>query len=341
MGQKSKEKNVYLELVRIIACFLVIYNHSCSSYMLGAAPMNATRVLLLLGFFLCKVAVPMFLMVSGACLLGKEESYGKTLLRVCRMLLVLVAMSAVYNLLKPQPYGWAEFAEEVYKNPITRSYWYIYLYIGILLMLPILRKLKLEQKDYLYLTVLYVLVQGTLPVLGYYFQWTQPALETGLPLLSVYVYFFLMGHYFVKVKASYTAKGALLSGACLVASVGVSFFLSFMENRKNGVSGFDYIYEKEVYVLTAIAAISLFYLMGYIGKKIKKTMVKKCITYIGGCTFVIFLLSDMFLSAFSLLEWKGNYFLGVLVTDIGVFFAGLLVASVLRFIPGVRKILFS
>jgi len=337
----TKEKTVYLEIVRIMACFFVIFNHTCSGYMLGLAPMNTTRILLLLEFFVCKTAVPMFLMVSGACLLGKEESIGKTLKRVGRMLLVLIAMSAIYNMLRQEPLEPIAFLKEVFVNPVTNSYWYIYLYIGILLLLPILRKLQLEKKDYIYLTVLYVALQGTFPVLGYYCQWIQPACELGLPLLSAYVYCFLMGHYFVKVEKRFTTKGALVAVMVLVLSIAISFSFALMENAHTGMMLFDSLYEKEIYLLTMATTFSLFYLVGYWGSKITSVFCRKIIGYVGNCTFVIYLFSDIFIYSIPWIEWKGNYFVGVLLRDTWVFVAGLLVASVLRMIPVIRKILFS
>lgn len=341
MKIERKEKTVYLEIIRILACFFVIFNHTCSVYMLGLAPMNATRIFLLIEFFFCKTAVPMFLMVSGACLLGRDETIGKTLKRTGRMLLVLMVMSAIYNMLRQEPLELIEFLEEVFVNPVTNSYWYIYLYIGILLLLPILRKLKLEKKDYIYLTVLYVVLQGTFPILGYYCQWVQPAYELGLPFLSTYVYCFLMGYYFVKVERRFTTQGALIAFAGLLLSIGFSFSFAWMENTKTAMMLFDSIYEKEIYLLTMITTFSLFYLIGYIGNKITSLICKKIITYVGSCTFVIYLFSDMFIYSIPWIEWKGNYFIGVLLQDVWVFVAGLLVASVLRFIPGIRKLLFT
>ena len=339
--EQKKDKLVYLEIIRIVSCLFVILNHSCTLYMLGVAPLDATRILLDVLFLLCKTAVPMFLMVSGALLLGREEPLQKVLKRVGRILLIIILMSAIYYVLGREELSLGGFFLGLFAGPMTNSYWYLYLYFGMLLMLPILRKLQLAEKEYLYLTVLYVIFQGLFPVMSYYFGWQRMAEEIHFPLFSTYVYCFLMGYYFVKVKKTYTKKGALISALAVTLSLGISLGLTLWENGQKGFAMFDVLYEKEIYLPTMALALGLFYLIGYMGNFHFPRLLKSILVYVGGCTFTIYLVSDIFIHHVPEMVWNGNMLAGVLLKTAGVFMAGLLVASVLRFVPGIRKILFS
>lgn len=92
-----RRRLVHVEILRVIAICLVVFNHTWTSgYMLYSAVGRSYRYyypLLFLSIF-CKAAVPIFFMISGALLLGREESYKELYVkRVARMLLALVFFS--------------------------------------------------------------------------------------------------------------------------------------------------------------------------------------------------------------------------------------------------------
>ena len=74
---EKKTKTAYLELLRIIACFFVIVNHTSSGIFLSRTPNDKTWWVSVTYFFACKVAVPIFLMISGTLMLGKIDDYKK------------------------------------------------------------------------------------------------------------------------------------------------------------------------------------------------------------------------------------------------------------------------
>ena len=71
-----KEKRLDFEVLRLIAIFGVVFNHSQERgfelYMVqNVSPVNYCASLLL--GILCKISVPLFFMVSGGLLLHREE----------------------------------------------------------------------------------------------------------------------------------------------------------------------------------------------------------------------------------------------------------------------------
>lgn len=73
-----KERKDYLELLRVIAIFLVMYNHSPAfmSFQNQSGVEYGVSVFLSM---LCKAAVPMFFMISGTLLLGKMRALARFL----------------------------------------------------------------------------------------------------------------------------------------------------------------------------------------------------------------------------------------------------------------------
>ena len=138
-------KKLHIEMLRIIAVVMVVLNHSdlYYTYYTNTDSVLTFFVSLLLSC-ICRINVPLFMMITGALLIPKAESWSVIFKkRISRMLVVLVAFSALmYGL---QCFAWNQdtfsamaFVEKLLKNEIQTSYWYLYEYIGILMMLPFL-----------------------------------------------------------------------------------------------------------------------------------------------------------------------------------------------------------
>lgn len=93
-----QERVVYLDAMRIIAIFFVLFNHS-SEYSLYQTSGGPEQWIYMFIAIVTRINVPLFLMISGTLLLDKEESY-KLLLgkRVLRFSLVIVLFEfGLYN----------------------------------------------------------------------------------------------------------------------------------------------------------------------------------------------------------------------------------------------------
>ncbi len=128
------KRNKSLDILRIIAIIMVFYNHkdAYTWYMKYSDSYNLLFAVHSFLAILCKSGAPLFLMISGALLLGKNEDivtiWKK---RLSRMLIVLIWIATSMVLFKMSS-GWLQTVF-IYSN------WYIYSYIGFLFMLPFLR----------------------------------------------------------------------------------------------------------------------------------------------------------------------------------------------------------
>lgn len=199
----NTDKKIYLEVIRILAVLFVIFNHT-DGFIYYTTPCSApTYLYSLILAVLCRMAVPLFFMVSGALLLPGEESVGRLLRRrVARMLLVLNAVSLLYyvfdiargRIARP---GAGDFFSRLLSGGIRDSFWFLYVYIGVLLVLPFFRKLApyLDRKSVLYLMALKGLCSLAVPVVEIILE-RKVYFEFGF--VDSYIYYLLMGYYIEK-----------------------------------------------------------------------------------------------------------------------------------------------
>ena len=213
---------IYYDVVRIVATLMMIYGHTGD---LGRNLYAMTdNVLLRYVYFMIvsidECCVPLFFMVSGALLLGKEESF-KTIWhkRIKRMILVLFVASLLHYLdnYRCGEYGEIsilDFFDRLLSNEITGSMWFLYAYILYLFALPFIRKLahSMKENDYLYMFLLYIVVKGIISII---LSLRNLQLEMDVynsPLFENTLFYPLMGYYIscVHTKKEINAKTTLL-----------------------------------------------------------------------------------------------------------------------------------
>ena len=187
-------KTISFDLLKIIACFLVIVNHTNSEVFHQLSP-SLTWGLSVFYFYISKIAVPIFLMISGALLLSKDYSYRKLYGdKFLKTLILLVLLSFYVYVQQGMPLNPIIFIKQMLKDPIIIPYWYLYMLLGIYLLLPFLRKLivSMNRQDRWGFFALWAFFSGLLPILVRY---------EVIPKLSDYInvqlYYNFIGYLFV------------------------------------------------------------------------------------------------------------------------------------------------
>ena len=167
------ERKQYFDILRIIASFFVIVNHTNSYVFLSLRP-SPTWFLSVSWFFICKTAIPLFLMISGALLLSRRDPFQTSLTRFGRRFVTFFVFSlgcyCFYALEGVVPGGFLPFLDTFLAGGtgVTNAYWYMYLYLGLLLLMPLLQHMAavFSDKEIRWLLFLSIGVLGTLPLLG-------------------------------------------------------------------------------------------------------------------------------------------------------------------------------
>ena len=204
---------VYLDVLRVIACFSVIMIHSSGPYVVkDIGSLNFWIGNIIDG--LARIGVPLFVMISGALMLDENYPFStqKHVKRIARMVGFFIFWSVLYCLVFD-----IAMAVIIHESidimaiivSILKGYyhlWFVYLIIGLYLIVPLLRLWVNEKnKKYVeYFIVLSLIFTYILPQVisigsnySSYFVQLNDVLENSLALKYVggYTTYFLLGWY--------------------------------------------------------------------------------------------------------------------------------------------------
>ena len=335
-------KIVFLELLRILAAFCVIVNHTnCLDVPVGALWASSVA-----WFFAGKIAVPVFVMITGYLALQKNHTFQKTAQSVLRIGICLLVFSAAYYAVncitgKTENPGLREFLFLLCSGNVTNSFWYLYMYLGLLIMLPFLQKMAagMEKKDYHVFFVISALFVSTWPMVTHYVPGLTYTEDFALPLFGGYICLLLAGDYMRKFVKP-TLKGRYGALAVFLLMCGVNVGLTYGEIVRN--PGGNYLFfDNRLFLPIMLESICAFYFVASLkmGEKMQRW-----VAGLGGLTFGIYLVSDMVIQGLEPL-WFRVWETGVplwpamLTYEILVFVISALLAFVLKRIPLVGKLL--
>ncbi len=348
----------YFDALRALAAFLVIVNHTNSYVFKATGPQDPAWWLSLLWYYCSKIAVPLFVMISGACLLPKQDSYSKALGRTLRMVLVLVLFSYGYYLwdLWLTHFTWAKaldfpaFLSSIWEKRITDSFWYLYFYIGLLVMLPLLQRLAagMRKRDYQYFLCISFFTNGLWPLVCHYVPGLQLPDYFDLPLFSVFIGLFFAGRYLHAYAQPSRGKGwlcLLVLAVCLALSV---FLTQGEYARLRGAGQYWFMDERTAPAFPVLlSALAVFFLPRCWPAKREKAQSSRWTRFIqvlGGCAFGIYLLQDWVTAetkhrVFEPLLAALPAFPAALLWTLLIFAFSALLAWVLKLIPGIKKLI--
>ena len=300
-----KKKKVYIELLRIIASALVIYNHLPGIILYMSTTGIIQDIHIMIPVFV-KTAVPIFLMISGSVLLGNKDKDYKMLFskRVKKAFLVLLifelgmySLTLIRAFLKHEPTP---------LNPISTflfgfihgdldsldAYWYMYVYLGFLFALPFLRRVadKFSKEDFVFIFSLRFFFYTFLTFINYFFDKAHINdidFNGGfnLPFVFADLFFFpLVGYYLdnkldiESLKKKHIIVLLLVIPFCLLSCVWCYHIgMDYSEM-------FDYIIAIDFFILIKIFTLKV------LSKRSNYDRLSKTICFIGSLTFGIYML---------------------------------------------------
>lgn len=151
MSEIKKERVVFLDWLRVIACLMVMIVHASEciysdDYSFSFPNEIAKWAVILYQSFVRPTAVPLFLMASAYLLVPVKTDtltfYKKRFTRVLIPLLVFVALYAVLPMFwgaESPAEAWKELCHAYVNFPVSGSHlWFVYMLLGIYLIMPII-----------------------------------------------------------------------------------------------------------------------------------------------------------------------------------------------------------
>ena len=343
----SRQRITYLDVLRLLAAFLVIVNHTNSQIFKASVP-SAGWYVSLAWFFSSKPAVPIFLMITGALFLDKQTDWKKWRWQIIRALTVVVVANLIYYFYHVywlhrranRTFELANAVKGIFGRETT-ALWYLYLWLASVLFMPFFRKLaqtmtKREERLLILLSVGLGGVLKLLPVIWRALTINKTYYEMAL---SVYVGLMFLGHYlhtYTKPRAGSVFWSMLIFLAVLAAELWITRGL-YAENHK-AYLGLD----DRTMITVSIQAVCIFQIVRFLFRNAdRKPALSRSIAFAGQQTFGIYLLGDLAIeemkSIYSTLMLTIPRMGAMLIYEMAVFLACMAVTVLLRAIPGVKR----
>lgn len=355
---ENKERSVYLDLLRIVAAFFVVFQHTGNYGILNYSLQKISLYsLLCLGLSVfAKASVPLFFMISGKLLLAKEESYRDVLVkRVGKYIKLILLFSLITYALDcrmgNQPFDLFFLIRKILTGNVQVAYWFLYTMLGICLLLPFLRAVcrAMTAKSFTALVAVTLGLTLLAPIVEHFFLKESPVntfFTAALP--GTYVLYFLLGYgvdRFIDTK-TFAAKHDLTVGGIAVASIALSGFLILLYGKICG--------GQSETVFLAFASSTAFLPAGCLlcfakvaeqKHPIKCPTARRILSEIGASTVGVILLEGiirrwMFVPTVEYLyRLIGNVMVAALLTTAAVCLLAMAIAYLISILPLLKKII--
>ena len=345
-GNQNKGKIVHYEICRIISIFGIMYHHT-GGRGVDIWQYTGSRwvyMLCLLGNIIGAISLPLFWMISGALLLAKEESwkkvYTKRIPRIAEALLLFSVIRYLYLYVIGYRSGSVgEFLHQFYRQEIFIPYWFLYEYLGILLVLPFLRKmmqnLTEQEKQVLFLLLLGWNILNDI---------SKVFLASGFTvklLFSNALTYFLIGYLLENCRMLRRNDRRLLwTGMGMAVLLTGGIYIWMRGGREAEVLGIA-----SNGSLFMLIAISVYYIVRYISEKSKwnNKALQRFIVWCGSNVFGLYLIEDYVRNATAVICDKLGPYISALpaccIWLLAVFLIGNVLVAGMRRLPLFRKIL--
>lgn len=345
MKKSNKQKSthiIHIEIIRIIACFMVIINHVNGLILANDTFSNSTFYCI--GFSLCKIGVPLFLMITGSLILEKEYDYKKVFKCIFKVLIPVIGISLFLSIKNNgfNNFNIFYFFRDLVKEPYIVPYWYIYALVGIYLAIPFLQKMikNFKNKDYFIFILIFLFIPSFIYSLSSYLN-ISISNNFKLAFFPIIIAIVVCGNFISKIKLD--KKYFILSiFSFLIAYIlmFISMYIPYLNTKK-----ISFTLDSWNSFPVLIMSISVYYIIRYLfeNKKINNK-IKNIVCKIGSCTFGIYLIHTLcydriYNFGFMQYLFNLNSILAIIILDLLVFVICMIIIYILKKIPIIKKYL--
>ena len=323
-----------ISLIRALAILSVVLIHSLPNQNKTELDVISSRIFTVIGSVM-RWSVPGFVMITGALLLPRHESCGKSLKRAGRIVAVLLvfgfAMAFSQNVFETG-FGFHSLVKSL-KDVISGNtwdlMWYLYMLTGLYLFMPVMSVFVKNsgKRDIQYILIILFVFTSVIEtvnascgqVIGFY-----------LPVNSVYLFYLTAGYYIYTYRPEIDRRfiyGALAALAVFYAAAGYRFVkLAAIENWVG--------YKSPVTALFSLCIFTLLADVNKCGKVLDLISENAFGMFLTHCFFIHIM--DTVLGVYSLPYSKLALLIPVYATAVS---ASLLTSMALRKIPFVKELL--
>ncbi|SFQ45421.1 Surface polysaccharide O-acyltransferase, integral membrane enzyme [Lachnospiraceae bacterium XBB1006] len=255
----KKEKDTNVELLRVVSCVMVVFIHVANYYCRAMEELSVgSYVFATIVNGICRVSVPLFFMISGSLLVGRDVDIRRNFNRVRNILQPLIIWSMVYAVWNYayRDRGYYDL-KEMFAEPVKRHLWYLYVLVGIYLTLPFWQKLFQGMSEYMvqYFVLLYI----CLLTINFVLALLNMEVRYQIPLVgsSCHLGYFIMGYIIRQYRERLRLRrlwAMILAITSMGFVIGATLYYSLRVGQHNE-NFFEYRN-----VLIGIASMAIFYI---------------------------------------------------------------------------------
>ncbi|XOK60437.1 acyltransferase [Paenibacillus elgii] len=292
----TREANI--DGLRILSCFMIICIHVLSvgltenNINVGSLNWQISNVL----SSLSRVAVPCFVLITGYFMFAKRvevfETIKKTFLPLFfySIIIYFVYLAKQPEIVVPAMNAFKAF---VGSYSVFHHFWYIYVYVILVLLLPFLNQLiiNLSKKMHLYLLSVLYISSTILPTINQFSQTLIIPDELVNSRLLLFITLYTQGAYIRIYKAKLTKK--LLIIIYFLSCSAIALLTSVFSVSANKFVGSFYDYSNIFVIIGAVSLFSFFTQLNVFSSRF--------INLIASCTYGTYLIHVLFITVF---QWS-------------------------------------
>jgi surface polysaccharide O-acyltransferase-like enzyme len=347
-SQQTQQLN-WVNNLRVIALFAVIVLHA-SSPLLGGYGKVPQGQWLAADFYnaLTRFAVPVFVMITGALLLGRDNEVISFLKkRLSRVIIPFLFWSLIYIVyayynedIEYTGNMWTTIKQILHQLKFGSSYhlWYVYMLIGLYLIIPVLSKFirNAKEKEIVYFLLICLLV----------ILFGQPYMERYNPQIDTryfagYIGYLVLGYYLANKTF---ASRYMVTGMCLLFIISVAVITLGTRGLFNYYNGISTLMYEPLSWTVVILSSAMFLWIRYVQLKVPAAFIKLR-DFTGKYNYGIYLAHALFLTlldapeltGFSLSYKSFNPLFSIPLTALVAFILSLLLVYLVNKLPWVGK----
>ena len=247
----------YLDVIKVLAMFMVVFNHCHLSINNSSDFVFICHYLL---FFISKTAVPLFFMISGALLIGKNDSTGKIIKRIIRIIIPLISITILWRLFD-------NYIHSSNNDFWPYWLWYLLALIIIYICLPFINK-HIKNLNYKLFFLFFLIIPSILFSINIFYNiYIGNSIHNNLffSLFPLPIAYFVLGFYLKNKKITKKIKNISIF-ALLVTLITVTSFAFII--YKNNISFIQLDSYKSIFTLLMSPA--LFIIIKYLFENYNK-----------------------------------------------------------------------
>ena len=351
----TKSRNYGFDILKILSVLAVVLLHSSSKFVEDATVFESSDFFMANTFnAVCRFAVPVFVMISGALMLEESKElptkliyskYIKTIVHIFLFWSLLYTIEFAY--IVPLNKGYTIHFDKVVLYFVQGHYhlWYLFMIIGLYISTPILRQFirRDNEKTVLYFLKVGFIVQGIIPFIVQLIKtFDDKSLSETVELFSLdiflgFSFYYVLGWYLHNFTLKKKTQNIIyiLGAISVVFSVLFTYFMSINQGKPYFITYRNFYFNNVLYS----AAIFLLFKQLFQNKRFSEKS-GKIIRNLSALTFGVYIIHPFFIEAvrttFSSME---NQTLGIILMWLSAAAISTAVCFVLSKIPGVRKVI--